>query len=240
MWSRVRDVFRGDLNDDIDAELRSHFEAQAAGRDPLEVRRAFGSRLRVRETARDVIVAVSLESLLLDLRQTLRELRRSPVFTATAVLTLALGIGATTAVFTLIQQVMLRALPVAKPQQLWRIGDAVTCCYSTGYTQGNHAAQNDWTLFSSEAYQRFRADTPAFEELSAFQIGTGNGELAGAPSGFRSGGPGAPGRVRLGQFLPDVRDLRVARTSVHRRRRRGSRAARGGDEFSHLAGELRI
>ena len=82
------------------------------------------------------------------------------------------------AVFTLIQQVMLRALPVAKPQQLWRIGDAVTCCYSTGYTQGNHAAQNDWTLFSWEAYQRFRADTPAFEDLSAFQIGTGNGELA--------------------------------------------------------------
>ena len=68
LWSRIRNVFRGDLNDDIDAELQSHFdEAQAAGRDPLEMRRAFGSRLRVRETARDVIVAVSLESLLLDL-----------------------------------------------------------------------------------------------------------------------------------------------------------------------------
>ena len=197
MWSRIRNVFRGDLNDDIDAELQSHFdEAQAAGRDPLEVKRAFGSRLRVRESARDVIVAASLDSLLLDLRQTVRQLRRSPVFTATAVLTLALGIGATTAVFTLIQQVMLRTLPVAKPQQLWRIGDAARCCYSTGYTQGNQAAQNDWTLFSWEAYQRFRADTPAFEELSAFQIGTGNGDLA-----VRRAGSAAAVQERLGEFV---------------------------------------
>jgi hypothetical protein len=194
IWSRVRNVFRCDLNDDIDAELQSHFEeAQAVGRDPLGVQRAFGSPLRVRETARDAIVAVWLESLILDLRQAIRELRRSPVFTATAVVTLALGIGATTAVFTLIHQVMLRALPVAKPQQLWRIGDAVTCCYSTGYTQGNRAAQNDWTLFSWEAYQRFRADAPAFEDLSAFQIGTGNGELA-----MRRAGSAAAVEAHLG------------------------------------------
>src|ERR1700681_2724436 len=161
MWSRIRNVFRGDLNDDIDAELQSHFdEAQVAGRDPLEVRRAFGSRLRVRETARDVIVAVSLESLLLDLRQTLRELRRSPVFTAMTVLTLALGIGATTAVFTLIQQVMLRALPVAKPDQLWLIGGSDRCCFSNGYTQGNGdvLSQNNWNFFSWEAYKHLRAN----------------------------------------------------------------------------------
>jgi putative ABC transport system permease protein len=118
------------------------------------------------------------------------------VFTATAVLTLALGIGATTADFTLIHQVMLRALPVAEPQQLWRIGDAVRCCYSTGYTQGSHAAQNDWTLFSGEAYQRFRADTPGFEELAAFQIGTGNGELA-----VRRPGSAAAVQERLGEYV---------------------------------------
>lgn len=50
-------------------------------------------------------------------------------------ITLALGIGATTAIFTLIQQVMLRSLPVARPDQLWRIGEADLCCYSDGYTQ---------------------------------------------------------------------------------------------------------
>lgn len=101
-----------------------------------------------------------------------RRLGTSPGFTATAIVTLTLGIGATTAVFTLIQQVMLRSLPVAKPEQLWRIGDAVTCCYSTGYTQSNHVAENDWTLFSWDAYQRFRGDTAAFEQLAAFRVGT--------------------------------------------------------------------
>jgi len=127
-------------------------------------------------------------------KHTLRQLKKSPGFTAAAVVTLALGIGATTAVFTLIQQVMLRSLPVARPEQLWRIGDAVTCCHSTGYAQGNHVAQNDWTLFSWEAYQRFRKGTPAFEELAAFQIGTGNGQLA-----VRRAGSTAPVQAHQGE-----------------------------------------
>jgi putative ABC transport system permease protein len=126
----------------------------------------------------------------------LRRLKHSPGFTAAAVVTLALGIGATAAVFTLIQQVMLRSLAVAKPQQLWRIGDAVTCCYSTGYSQANHAAQNDWTLFSWEAYQRFRGDTAAFEQLAAFQVGTGNGYVAVRRAGSREAV-----QSRLGEFV---------------------------------------
>jgi predicted permease len=130
------------------------------------------------------------------LKYALRRLKQSPAFTATAVVTLALGIGATTAVFTLIQQVMLRSLPVAKPQQLWRIGDAVACCYSTGFTQRNDAAQNDWSLFSWEAYRRFRAGTSAFEELAAFQIGTGNAGLA-----VRRAGSTSAVQVRLGEYV---------------------------------------
>ena len=126
-------------------------------------------------------------TLIRDWRYGLRVLRNSPGFTAVAVLTLALGIGATTAIFTLIQQVMLRPLPIAQPGQLWRVGGAVHCCYSDGYTQGDGKwlAPNDWTFFSWEAYQLFRSNNPAFEELAAFQIGEANAHLvvrrAGSP-----------------------------------------------------------
>src|SRR6516225_2092658 len=105
-------------------------------------------------------------------------LRNSPGFTTVAVLTLALGIGATTAIFTLIQQVMLRSLPVARPDQLWRIGDSDRCCFSTGYTQGKGNGdvlpQNHWNFFSWEAYKHLRTNTPAFENLTAFQPGEYN------------------------------------------------------------------
>ncbi len=138
----------------------------------------------------------ALVDMLADVKYALRRFNKSPGFTATAVVTLALGIGATAAIFTLIQQVMLRSLAVAKPEQLWRIGDAVTCCYSTGYTQSNHAAENDWTLFSWEAYQRFRADTAAFEQLAAFQVGTGNGYVAVRRAGSREAV-----QSRLGEFV---------------------------------------
>jgi predicted permease len=131
-----------------------------------------------------------------DVKHALRRLRKSPGFAATAVVTLALGIGATAAIFTLIQQVMLRSLAVAKPEQLWRIGDAATCCYSTGYTQRNRAAENDWSLFSWDAYQHFRAGTAAFEQLAAFQVGTGNGYVAVRRAGSREAV-----QSRLGEFV---------------------------------------
>jgi putative ABC transport system permease protein len=63
-----------------------------------------------------------------DLRQALRQLRNAPGITTTAVITLALGIGATTAIFTLVHQVMLKSLPVTNPDELWAIGDKIRCC----------------------------------------------------------------------------------------------------------------
>ncbi len=118
----------------------------------------------------------------------LRILRKSPGFTAVAVLTLALGIGATTAIFTLVQQVMLRSLPVARPEQLLRIGDAVRCCHANGYTQG------DWSFFSWETYKLFGANTAAFEDLAAFQVG-------GAGLGVRRAGAGAPAEAFNGEYV---------------------------------------
>jgi len=105
--------------------------------------------------------------MLTDLRDALRQLRKAPGFTATALITLALGIGATTAIFTLVHQVMLKSLPVAEPGELWRIGDKVRCCNWGGYTQ-----DGDFALFSWEAYRNFRARTPEFAELAALQAGS--------------------------------------------------------------------
>jgi predicted permease len=129
--------------------------------------------------------------MLTDLRDALRQLRKAPSFTATGLITLALGIGATTAIFTLVHQVMLKSLPVAKPGELWRIGDKVRCCNWGGYAQGD---DGDFALFSWEAYKHFRAQTPEFVELAALQAGN-------APLGVRRAGSQAPVDTRNGQYV---------------------------------------
>jgi predicted permease len=99
-----------------------------------------------------------------DARYALRQFANAPGFVATAVLTLALGIGATTAIFTLVHAVLLKSLPVAKPSELVRIGDREDCCVSGGL-------RDDWSLFSYDKYKTFRDGTPGFVELAAFQAG---------------------------------------------------------------------
>jgi len=100
--------------------------------------------------------------ILADVRYALRQFASTPGFTATAVLTLGLGIGATTAIFTLVHAVLLKSLPVAKPGELYRIGDVENCCV-------DDALQDDWSLFSYDKYKTFRDGTPGFVELAAFQ-----------------------------------------------------------------------
>ena len=99
-----------------------------------------------------------------ELRYALRQFWAARVFTATAVLTLALGIGGTTAIFTLMHEVMLRSLPVTDPSRLYRIGDGDTCCVQGG-------PQDRWGMFSFPLYERLKAATPEFEEVTAFQAG---------------------------------------------------------------------
>jgi predicted permease len=108
-----------------------------------------------------------MHNLLGNLRYAARQFRLSPVFTATAVLTLALGIGGTTAIFTLIHAVMLRSLPVSDPAQLYRVGEGDDCCVEGG-------PQDRWGMFSFPLFEQLKGQTPEFEEVMAFQAGRGD------------------------------------------------------------------
>ena len=105
-----------------------------------------------------------MENLFDSLRYAARQLKASPVFTSAAVLTLALGIGGTTAIFTLIHAVMLQSLPVADPGRLYRIGDGTDCCVEGG-------PQDRWGMFSYPLYEQLKAAAPEFEQMAAFQAG---------------------------------------------------------------------
>jgi predicted permease len=122
-----------------------------------------------------------MQNLLGTLRYTLRQFRLSPVFTSAAILTLALGIGGTTAIFTLIHAVMLRSLPVSDPALLYRIGDGDDCCVEGG-------PQERWGMYSFPLYERLKAAAPEFDEVAAFQAG-GNSlsvRRQGAPMAAKS------------------------------------------------------
>jgi macrolide transport system ATP-binding/permease protein len=107
-----------------------------------------------------------VESLIGDVRYTVRQLRKTPGFTMTAVLTLALGIGANTAIFTLVNAVLLKNLPVLDPKSLVRLGDKEDCC-----NIGIASTDSDYTIFSYEGYKFLRDHTPEFEQLAAMQAG---------------------------------------------------------------------
>lgn len=128
-----------------------------------------------------------IETLLHDLRYGLRQLGRNPGFAAVAVITLALGIGANTAIFTLVDAVMLKSLPVENPNELYRLGDNNNCCV-------NDEFQDDWALFSYEQYKQFRDHTPEFSQMAAFQAFT-------TDLGVRRSGAAGPAEPYVGEFV---------------------------------------
>src|SRR5438552_1078118 len=108
-----------------------------------------------------------MQTLLQDLRYAVRQLRKAPGFTLTAIITLALGIGANTAIFTLVQGILLRSLPVADPSRLYRIGDTDNCCVNGGFVGEN----GDFDIFSYDLFQHLKASAPEFQSLAAMQAG---------------------------------------------------------------------
>ncbi len=155
------------------AEIEEHLALQTAenlqaGLSAVEAHRQavlkFGTVEAMKESYRDQSGLPFMETLANDTRHALRGLRKAPAFTITTVLTLALGIGATTSIFTLVHAVLLKSLPVVNPSELYRLGKEARCCYFGGYSQ-----DKEFSLVSYDLYKHLRDNTQGFGELAAFQ-----------------------------------------------------------------------
>jgi len=166
---------KSDLTEEIESHLNMAIADRVArGQSPEDARNAaiheFGNVPMVADATRDQWGWLRLELLIQDLRYALRQLRKDPGFTLTVVITLALGVGANTAIFTLVRGILLRSLPVNDPSRLYRIGDKNDCCYYNNYQNDN----GDFDLFSYDLYLRLKQAAPEFEQLAAVEAG-GNG-----------------------------------------------------------------
>jgi predicted permease len=167
---------RQKLDADLDEELLAHIdlaveENLGRGMSKKEARtaalRSFGGVTQTKEDFRVQRGLPFLEVMAQDVRYALRQLHKSPGFMLTVVITLALGIGANTAIFTLVQGILLRSLPVANPSQLYRIGDKNDCCFYEAFQNDN----GDLDIFSYDLYLHLKQSAPEFEQLAAVEAG---------------------------------------------------------------------
>src|ERR1700730_12516438 len=158
---------KSDLTEEIDCHLNMAIADRVARGQSLEDARKsaiheFGNVPMVADATHDQWGWVRMELLIQDLRYALRQLRQEPGFTLTVVITLALGIGANTAIFTLVQGILLRSLPVNDPSHLCRIGHKNECCYYNSY----QIQTGDFDLFSYDLYLHRKQAAPEFEQLA--------------------------------------------------------------------------
>lgn len=169
LFSRIHSVFRSHkLDQELDEELRSHLEMRAldnvgsgmSSEDAqLDARRRFGNPALIKESTRAQRIVLWLETVLQDARFGLRMLRRTPRFTLVAVLTVALTIGATAAVFTVVNSVLLRSLPYQNPNRLIvistympRFNDETTASAQYAFLKANSRILEDAGAYSPHDY----------------------------------------------------------------------------------------
>ncbi len=176
LLSKWRSFFR---NDQVEAELEREISAHLALMEEdflrsgmtadearLAARRAYGGVEQAKQMHRDERSILWLEQLARDTRYAIRQLRKSPGFAITVILTMAFGIGANTAIFTLVHAILMKSLPVSDAKSLYRIGDRYDdCCFTNGLEHEN----GDFDIFSYENYRHLRESTPEFEQLAAVQ-----------------------------------------------------------------------
>jgi predicted permease len=200
-WMRTRrdeDRLRAEIAEHLAFQIEDNLHA---GWSLDEARRQavmkFGAVEAIKEDYRDQRGLPFLETLLQDARYALRRLRNSPAFTLTVVLTLALGIGATTSIFTLVNAVLLKSLAVANPAELYRLGaEAAACGYCPAYSQDN---RGEFSIVSYDLYKHFRDNTPGFAELAAFQAG--EEDFGVRRSGARESAQSLPGEFVSGNYF---------------------------------------
>ncbi|MGA2261452.1 MAG: ABC transporter permease [Acidobacteriota bacterium] len=201
MWTRLfkklQFLFRrGRFDRELAEEMEFHRQMlevektqQGLAREAAAVsaRRQLGNTTLACDYSRDVWIIAWLDTLAGDVRYALRTIAANKSFSTLAILSLALGIGANTAIFTLVGAVMLKSLPVASPKELYRLGNVENCCVTGGL-------QDSWALYSYTLYQQFRDHTPEFSQMAAFQAGLGNFSV-------RRNGASGPAMPYLGEFV---------------------------------------
>lgn len=165
-WKSRKESLEDEIRTHIDLEMQENIEAGM----PLEearqaAMRKFGNVLIAKDKSREIWGWQGLERLWEDLTFSLRVLAKSPGFTIVVVLTLALGIGANAAIFTLVNAVLMKDLPVADPKTLIRIGD------SDASGVGHGSRDGAFSLFPTAAWEMVKKNAPEFEELAAIQSG---------------------------------------------------------------------
>ena len=222
---------RGRRDRELGEEIQAHLVMAARDRmdqgdtphaAELAARREFGNRILVQETTREMWGWNSLERLCQDVRYALRGMRRAPGFTAVAVVSLALGIGANTAIFSLINTLMLRMLPIREP------GKLVELLFKA-------PGQDHFNAFSLQSYEHYREHNHVFSGL-----------IASSDTPFTIHGAGLePEIVRGGYVSPNYFSVLGVNPALGRldrpgRRQRGIACQRRGGELVLLEEQVQL